>query len=62
MDYTFIFVAYVLGTAFGLYVGFSSNHKRVVEKTVDNLINQKYIKTRKLADGEVEILRYDEEA
>lgn len=62
MDYTFIFIAYILGTAFGLYVGFSSNHKRVVEKTVDNLINQKYIKTRKLADGEVEILRYDEEA
>ena len=62
MDYTFIFIAYILGTAFGLYVGFASNHKRVVEKTVDNLINQKYIKTRKLADGEVEILRYDEEA
>ena len=61
MDYTFIFIAYILGTAFGLYVGFSSNHKRVVEKTVDNLINQKYIKTKQLPNGEVEILRFDEE-
>ena len=61
MDYTFIFIAYILGTAFGLYVGFSSNHKRVVEKTIDNLINQKYIKTKQLSNGEVEILRYDEQ-
>jgi hypothetical protein len=61
MDYTFIFIAYTVGTLFGLYVGFSSNSKRVVEKTVDNLINQKYIKTRTLPDGEIEILQYDEE-
>lgn len=61
MDNTFIFIAYAVGTLFGLYVGFSSNSKRTIEKTIDNLIDKKYIKTKTLPDGEVELLRYDEQ-
>jgi hypothetical protein len=61
MDNTFIFIAYTVGTLFGLYVGSKLNTVRIIEKTVDDLIAKRIIKTRKLADGEVEILQYDEE-
>ena len=61
MDYTFIFVAYTLGTLFGLYVGHRSSILKTIEKTVDNLIDQKYIKTKRLPNGEIEMLRYDEQ-
>jgi len=61
MDNTFIFIAYTVGTLFGLYVGAKINTLRIVEKTVDDLINRRYIKTKRLPDGELELLQYDEE-
>jgi len=61
MDNTFIFIAYTVGTLFGLYVGARINTLRIVEKTVDDLINRRYIKTKRLPDGELELLQYDEE-
>ena len=60
MDYTFIFIAYAIGTLFGLYVGAKVNTLKIVEKTVDDLINKRYIKT-KTVNGEIELLQYDEE-
>jgi len=60
MDYTFIFIAYTVGTLFGLYVGSKMNTLKIVEKTVDDLINKRYIKT-KTVNGEIELLQYDEE-
>ena len=61
MDYTFIFIAYTVGTLFGLYVGNKIITTIVVERTVDNLIDNGYIKTKKNADGETELLRYNEQ-
>ena len=61
MDNTFIFIAYTVGTLFGLYVGAKINTLRIVERTVDDLINKRYIKTKALPNGEVELLQYDEE-
>ena len=61
MDTTFILIAYTVGTLFGIYVGAKINTLRIVEKTVDDLINRRYIKTKALPNGEVELLQYDEE-
>ena len=61
MDYTFIFIAYTVGTLFGLYVGNKIITTIVVERTVDNLIDNGYIKTKKNAAGETELLRYNEQ-
>lgn len=61
MDNTFIFIAYAIGTLFGLYVGAKVNTLKIVEKTVDDLIVKRYIKTKALPDGEIELLQYDEE-
>jgi len=60
MDNTFIFIAYTVGTLFGLYVGSKLNTLKIVEKTVDDLIARRYIKT-KTVNGELELLQYDEE-
>ena len=60
MDNTFIFIAYTVGTLFGLYVGSKMNTLKIVERTVDDLINKRYIKT-KTVNGEIELLQYDEE-
>ena len=61
MDYTFIFIAYTVGTLFGLYFGNKIITTIVVERTVDNLIDNGYIKTKKNAAGETELLRYNEQ-
>lgn len=61
MDNTFIFIAYTVGTLFGLYVGAKLNTVRIIEKTVDDLIAKRYIKTKPLPNGELELLQYDEE-
>ena len=61
MDNTFIFIAYSVGTLFGLYIGAKMNTLRIVERTVDDLINKRYIKTKRMPDGELELLRYDED-
>ena len=59
MDTLFIFVAYTIGTLFGIYVGNKVSTMKVVEHTIDDLISKRIIKT-KMINGEVEILQYDE--
>lgn len=36
-----------------------AEHEEVVEHTIKHLINEGYIKTRRLSDGELELLPYD---
>ena len=52
-----LLLAYVFGTVFGLWVNF----QKVIGSTIDNLIENGYLKHRKNADGEIEILKYNEE-
>jgi len=56
-DYGWLLLAYVVGTAFGMWVSFQN----AIGKTIDSLIEQGYLKTRKKGDGEVEILKYNED-
>ena len=55
----FILLAYVLGTAFGGYVGRSSGLKKGIVDTVDNLIDQGYLKW-KGHKSNPEIMKHDE--
>jgi hypothetical protein len=52
-----LFLAYTVGTVFGLWY----TQKGTIEKTIDSLIANGYLKHRRKADGEIEILKYNEE-
>ena len=52
-----LILAYVIGTGFGMWVNF----QKVIGSTIDNLIENGYLRHRKMPDGEIEILKYDEE-
>lgn len=51
---------YVVGSAAGYYIGKSKIDRELIEKLLDDLIDQGFIKTKKV-DGEVELLRHWEE-
>ena len=53
--------AYTVGTLFGLFFNFQSATKRATEITIDRLIDNGYLKHRKDAKGEIEILKYNED-
>jgi len=52
-----LLLAYVAGTVFGLWY----KQRGTVEKTIDSLIDNGYLKHRKKADGEIEILKHNED-
>ena len=54
-----LFTAYVVGSAAGLFIGLRIGSKRVIEDTIDSLIAEKYLKTRSVGTG-MEILKYTE--
>jgi|TARA_R110002153_G_scaffold171202_1_gene323984 hypothetical protein len=54
-----LLLAYAVGTAYGWWVNRSG--VEVIEKTIDNLIENGYLKHRKDAKGDIEILKYNEE-
>jgi hypothetical protein len=56
-----LFLAYAVGTGFGLWIGLKVSILRVTEATIDSLIENGFLKTRRNALGEVEILKYNEE-
>lgn len=47
------FVSYMLGKARG-----EGNHEKTIETTIDHLINEGFIKTKKLPNGEVEMIPF----
>tara|TARA_A100001035_G_C27447941_1_gene348908 strand:+ start:392 stop:577 length:186 start_codon:yes stop_codon:yes gene_type:complete len=55
----FLFISYSAGTAMGLWFA-NKKIRNSVEATVDNLIEQGYIQTRKNADGDLDILKWYE--
>lgn len=50
----------ILFTIVGFSMGFRSNSKFAVEKTIDLLIEQGYIKSRINKDGKLELLKHNE--
>lgn len=53
-------LAYIVGTGFGYYLGFTANARRIAEITIDALVADGYIKHKVLADGTYELLRLSE--
>jgi len=51
-----LLLAYFAGTVFGLWVNFQN----AVAGIIDSLVQNGYLKHRKNSDGEIEILKYDE--
>ena len=60
-DISWLLIAYVTGTIFGLVVGYKVNAQRIVEMTVDSLIEQGFLKTRRDASGNIEILPFNKD-
>lgn len=56
-----IFGTYCLGTVVGIYLGFEMANKKVVARTIDNLIKNGYLRSRRLPNGDEEILKHGEE-
>tara|TARA_B100000902_G_C27176930_1_gene846864 strand:+ start:769 stop:954 length:186 start_codon:yes stop_codon:yes gene_type:complete len=56
----FIFLAYVLGTAFGFYWGLARGQRQGIVDTIDNLIEQGYLKYKGVKSNP-EIMRHDED-
>jgi len=55
----FLFITYVLGTLMGLWLA-NQKIRTAVENTIDSLIEQDYIQTKKTADGEIDLLKWYE--
>lgn len=59
-----IFIAYVVGTLFGRFSvrsKFQIDTGKIIEATIDRLIADGYVKSRKTKEGEVELVRYNED-
>ena len=56
----FIFLAYVLGTAFGFYWGLARGQKNGIVDTIDSLIDQGYLKFKGHKKNP-EIMKHDED-
>jgi hypothetical protein len=52
-----ILVAYIVGTLFGLWIKFHGATVVVIE----SLIEDGFLKTREKEDGDIEVIRYNEE-
>ena len=52
-----LLLAYVIGTGFGMWLKF----QKVIGLTIDSLIDNGYLKHRKDSNGDIEILKINEE-
>ena len=53
--------AYIVGTGFGWFLGKTSSIKEVAGLTIDHLIEGGYLKYRRDKDGEIELVKLEEE-
>jgi len=58
-DIGWLFIAYLSGTIVTYFLFWKQVHVDVIEKTIDSLIDNGFIRTRKTANGEVELLKWD---
>lgn len=63
MDLYIIFaVAYVVGTVFGLWVGFKSGVRKGADVTIETLMIAKFLLFKRHPNGEVEFIRPEDSA
>lgn len=60
MDLLWLFVAYLAGTLFTLFILGPQIATRSIEATIDSLMAKGIIRYKKDKDGEIEILRWNE--
>ena len=60
-EYVWLFGAYAVGTIFGIVVTLKSRMEGVIGHTIDNLIENGYLRHRKDRNGDIEILKYNED-
>lgn len=56
-----LLVAYAAGTMCGWYLAYRKAHTAAVEFSLDQLINQGFIKHRRTNTGEIEIIKWNED-
>ena len=56
-----LFVTYVVGTAFGFWASKIFYVNNAVSHTIDALIEGNFVKTRPSTDGEIELIPLDKE-
>jgi|TARA_B110000977_G_scaffold33464_1_gene44594 hypothetical protein len=61
MEMMWMFGTYCLGTAVGIYFGYNKANTTAIEKTIDNLIENGYLRAKKLPNGDVDILKIGDE-
>lgn len=60
-DYAWILTAYAVGTGFGYVIGKIASVRDAAELTIDSLIESGYLKHRIDENGDVQILKHNEE-
>ena len=54
-------LAYVAGTVIGFYFGYRFAVDKVATATIDSLIEQGYLRSNKKIDGEIEVLKWNDD-
>ena len=63
MDLYIMFaIVYVVGTAFGIWVGFKSGVKKGADVTIETLMISKFLLFKRHSDGEIEFIRPEDTA
>jgi hypothetical protein len=55
----YLFLAYIIGSIATFVLFYKSIVLHSIEKTIDSLCEDGYLRHRKKADGEIEILKYN---
>ena len=60
-DWTWLLLAYIAGSAVTGFMVWKSNSIDAINLTIDKLIEDGYLRVRKDANGEIEILKINQE-
>jgi len=60
MDIWWLFLAYIAGSFATYYLFLKANFMDASEKTIDTLIDNGFLRTRKGVNGEIEILKWND--
>jgi hypothetical protein len=60
--YVLFAVAYVVGTAFGLWVGFKSGVRKGADATIETLMLSKFLLFKRHSNGDIEFIRPEDSA